>query len=134
MNQARCRDCGTVFFREADETWKTRCVPCFKKSKRAEPVAIDSNWIDRAAAAENKVAALQSQVQQLQNQLAQQQTTIRILTNRPAATATTRLDRELAEHWRSLLQLVHPDKHGGSQGATRMTQWLNEIKGRLPCA
>ena len=130
MTQARCCDCGTVFFREADEDWKKRCVPCFKKAKRAEstPVVIESGyWIDRAA-------ALQSQVAMLQSQVEQQAATIRILSNRPAAAAPSRLDRELAEHWRSLLQLVHPDKHGGSQGATRITQWLNEIKGRLPCA
>ena len=131
MTQARCCDCGTVFFREADEDWKKRCVPCFKKAKRAEstPVVIESGyWIDRAA-------TLQSQVAMLQSQVEQQAATIRQLVGQSLRQpAPSRLDRELAENWRSLLQLVHPDKHGGSQGATRMTQWLNDIKGRLPCA
>ena len=45
----------------------------------------------------------------------------------------SRLDKELAENWRALVQLAHPDKHGGSPGATRLTQWLNDIKPRLPC-
>ncbi|MFE8034369.1 hypothetical protein [Thiohalocapsa marina] len=27
--------------------------------------------------------------------------------------------------WRLLMQLVHPDKHGGSQAALTATQWLN---------
>lgn len=27
--------------------------------------------------------------------------------------------------WRLLMQLVHPDKHGGSQAALAATQWLN---------
>ena len=128
MKRAYCQDCGKSFLREVDEDWKTRCIPCFKKSKRAEPAAIDSYWIDRATVAESKAAALESQVEQ-------QRLTIRQLAalqaTRPASTS---LDRELAEHWRSLVQLVHPDKHGGSPGATRLTQWLNEIKGRLPCA
>ena len=137
MSLVRCKDCGCHFERAADEAWKVRCVPCYKKAKRAEstPVVIESSyWIDRAAALQSQVATLQSQILQLQNQLAQQQFTIRILSNRPAAAAPSRLDRELAENWRALIQLAHPDKHNGSQGATRMTQWLNEIKGRLPCA
>ena len=128
MTMARCKDCGCHFERATDETWKVRCITCFKKSKRAEPAAIDSAWIDRALVAESRAAALESQVEQ-------QRLTIRQLAalqaTRPASTS---LDRELAEHWRSLVQLVHPDKHGGSPGATRLTQWLNEIKGRLPCA
>ena len=126
MKRAHCQDCGKTFLRETDEDWKTRCVPCFKKSKRAESAAADSYWPARAAAAESLAA-------QLQTQLEQQAATIRILSNRPAAAAPSRLDRELAENWRALVQLVHPDKHNGSQGATRLTQWLNDIKPRLPC-
>lgn len=127
MSLVRCKDCGGAFHREADETWKTRCIPCFKKSKRAEPAAIDSHWIDRALAAENKVAALQCQL------YSERQTVEALLANQNAK-PPSRIDRELAEHWRALVQLVHPDKHNGSPGATRLTQWLNDVKGRLPCA
>lgn len=31
--------------------------------------------------------------------------------------------------WRRLLQLAHPDKHGGSEAATKATQWLLENRG-----
>ena len=127
MKEAHCRDCGKTFLREAGEDWKTRCVPCFKKSKRAESAAADSYWPDRAAAAESLAATLQLQVEQ-------QAETIRHLVGQRMRQPTAGgLDRELAENWRSLLQLVHPDKHNGSQGATRLTQWLNDIKQRLPC-
>lgn len=34
------------------------------------------------------------------------------------------LDERLA---RQLLQLCHPDKHGGSRAATEATQWLNAV-------
>lgn len=128
MKRAHCQDCGKSFLREVDEDWKVRCIPCFKKSKRAESLPADSYWPDRAAAAESLAAALQNQVEQ-------QAETIRHLVGQRMRQPTAGgLDRELAEHWRALVQLVHPDKHGGSPGATRMTQWLNDIKGRLPCA
>lgn len=33
---ARCCDCGAPFERAADEQWKLRCFPCWRKSKRPE--------------------------------------------------------------------------------------------------
>ena len=113
MRQAHCRDCGAIFLRDIDEDWKTRCVPCFKKFKRAESVETDSYWPDRARAAESLAATLKRQLEQ-----------------RPVDS----FGKELAENWRALVQLVHPDKHNGSPCATRLTQWLNDIKSRLPCA
>ncbi len=41
------------------------------------------------------------------------------------ADSTSSID---AQRLRQLLQLCHPDKHGGSELAERVTQWLNEIK------
>lgn len=32
------------------------------------------------------------------------------------------------EVWRRLMQLCHPDKHGGSVAANSATQWLNQNK------
>ena len=128
MSLVRCKDCGRHFEQAVDEAWKVHCIPCFKKSKRAEPAAIDSSWVDRALVAESKVTRLQQDIRGLES-------TIHDLVGQSLRQPPpSRLDRELAEHWRALVQLVHPDKHGGSPGATRLTQWLNEIKGRLPCA
>lgn len=39
----------------------------------------------------------------------------------PAEQITLTVD---AAHWRQLLQLVHPDKHGGSKMANEITAWL----------
>ena len=124
MKRAHCQDCGKTFLRETDEDWKTRCVPCFKKSKRAESAAADSYWPDRAAAAESLAATLR-------RELEQQRHTIQVLMQQQRPVDS--FGKELAENWRALVQLVHPDKHNGSQGATRLTQWLNDIKQRLPC-
>lgn len=111
MTRAKCSDCGRGFMRDADETWKTRCIDCFKKSKRADSTTADSYWISRATAAELRADSLERQLSQ----------------------RTSGLDRELAGRIRQLLQYCHPDKHGGSQGATQVTQWLNDLKGRLSC-
>ena len=125
MKRARCQDCGKTFLREIDETWKVRCITCFKKSKRAESEPIDSHWKDRAAAAESLAATLQSKVAHLEI------TVSNLIGQSLRQPPPSRIDRELAEHWRSLVQLVHPDKHGNSQAATIATQWLLSVRGRL---
>ncbi len=129
MKQAHCCECGKRFLREADEEWRVRCIPCYKKFKRSESISVpaDSYWSDRAVAAESLAATLK-------RQLEQQQQTIRKLVALQTARPASSLDRELSEHWRALIQCCHPDKHNGSRGATRLTQWLNDVKGRLPCA
>ena len=33
-----------------------------------------------------------------------------------------------AEMWRRLVQLCHPDRHGGSEASNKATQWLNSIR------
>lgn len=123
MTWVRCKDCGTHFERAADEAWKTRCIPCFKKSKRAESDSDDSVWMRRATTAERELSSVRLELYQAR------QAVEALLSKRPASS----VERELAENWRALVQLVHPDKHNGSQGATRVSQWLNSVKGRLPC-
>lgn len=34
------------------------------------------------------------------------------------------------EELKALLQLVHPDKHGGKESAVRMTQKINQLRGK----
>jgi hypothetical protein len=129
MKRTKCCDCGKTFLREVDEEWKTRCVPCFKKSKRTESLPADSHWRDRATAAEERVLKLERQVEQQAKNL--RVLTAQIGVSKPALSG---LDKELSQNLRSLIQLVHPDKHGGSESANRTTQWLLNVKRRLPCA
>ena len=123
--KAVCVGCGAAFRREDDEDWKTLCVPCFKKSKRAtEPVAADTHWRDRALRAEKQVESLKEEIADWQrdyNQLLAEQ-------------CESDIDRELAEQLPRLLLVCHPDKHGNSQAATKVTQWLLDVRGRLTCA
>jgi hypothetical protein len=92
----------------------------------------DNYWPNRAAVAESRAVVAESRAATLQRQVEQQQQAIRQLVALQAARSFSSLDRELAEHWRALVQCCHPDKHGGSQSATKTTQWLNDVKRRLP--
>lgn len=47
----------------------------------------------------------------------------------PAQVAATPIDRARV---RQLLQLCHPDKHGGSRLAENVTAWLNDLRRGMP--
>lgn len=126
-SMARCCDCGKTFHRDIDETWKTRCVSCFVKSKKREEA--DQQWQVRAIHAERNLAIAENQVEELEQEIDKLQSEVFSLRRNPSG-----LDRELKEHLRALIQYCHPDRHNGSQGATQVTQWLNDVKRRLPCA
>lgn len=38
---------------------------------------------------------------------------------------------EFVRNLRLLIQLCHPDKHGGSEAATRATRWLLSVRNRV---
>lgn len=121
MTRWFCSDCGAAFFRNADETWKTRCVPCFVKHKNTragvvkQPASPDYRTLWEKVNAE--CFRLQRRVADLEQQLA----------NRPCSP----LEPELREYLPRLVQLAHPDRHGGSLAANRATQWLLDVKRRL---
>jgi hypothetical protein len=48
------------------------------------------------------------------------------------ATAEDPLRTELAANLPTLVQLCHPDRHNNSLASTRVTQWLLELRHRLP--
>lgn len=94
---ATCCTCGVTFHRAPDETWKRRCLPCWRASKgRTEPEAD----IDALLDAQYKLGYA-------------------------AGLAAATLDKA---KMRELLQLVHPDRHGGSALATRVTTWLLALR------
>lgn len=140
-SMARCCDCGKTFHRDIDETWKTRCVSCFVKSKKREEA--DQQWQVRAIHAERNLAIAENQVEELEQEINQFQWKMDGLQSEIDKLQSevfslkmnhSGLDRELAEHLRTLLQLAHPDKHGGSVASTKATQWLLTVRNRLPCA
>lgn len=92
-----CRECGHDFY--ADAEWKSVCIHCYKKQKRAE---------DRVYELEEENAKLR----------------VFIETRLPAMIE----DRVDESRLRKLIQLCHPDKHNGSEGANEITQWLLSLR------
>lgn len=116
---AYCCDCGETLYRAADESWKIRCVPCFKKHKAAQSeYGFQPNrWKIQAEQLAKQVEVLQIEISLLNQRRLQ----------------PSWIESELKERLRALIQYCHPDKHGGSSGATQLTQWLNEVRMRI-CA
>lgn len=106
MIESTCTDCGSRFYRQPDETWKRRCLSCWKATKAtAKPTDHAEEcfrWYQRGLEEGRQAAQPPQQIQ---------------------------FDRD---RLRQLLQLCHPDKHGGSDLAQRVTQWLNQIKRGVP--
>lgn len=106
MSDAICKNCGRSFWQ--DEDWKLLCLDCWKARKRQE---------------QSREAELQSEVAQLRTSLAQLR--LNLATARcEAAKARPLLDRKFL---RRVVSLTHPDKHGGSEAATEVTQLLLAI-------
>lgn len=96
-----CTDCGTSFWRNPDEPWKTRCLPCWRKSKGRPPPDDESPAQLRYELHEALIENLR-----LQAQLRE--------ARRPIPPGVLK----------RLLSLAHPDRHGGSRIATETTTWL----------
>lgn len=104
MTTAHCSSCGSPFSRKSDESWKTLCYACWKRSKQSS------------------VPSLGETNTQLRHELHE------------ALEEAARLRRMLMQVERrsaippdvlkKLLHLAHPDKHSGSKIATEATQWL----------
>lgn len=72
-----CTQCGSTFERDASETWKRLCLPCWIATKADKPA--------------------------------------------PAPATPAPIDPTML---RRLIQLCHPDRHGGSEASHTATAWL----------
>lgn len=117
---ATCCDCGEGFWREDAERWKRRCFSCWKADKAAKENARQ----DRAANENNHrnhtCDERELEAWYRRGYEAGHAAAIALGEGPPPPFDKTRL--------RELLQLCHPDKHGGSELANKVTQWLAEIK------
>lgn len=118
-----CRDCGFVF--PALGEWQTRCRTCYAtfKAAQGDTPATDIATVRRALLdAESENAALRRQLADL---AADRDRWRRKAMGKPEAARTTKTGIP-ADHWRRLVQLAHPDRHGGSEAANAATRWLLE--------
>ncbi len=99
-----CTSCGSTFWRDPAESWKTLCLSCWRDSKAKADRQADNLQIrlDRALV-EN--AVLHSRLARLE--------------------AGSGIPPEMLAR---LIRLAHPDRHQGSEVATKATQWLLSIR------
>ena len=130
-----CCDCREQFEVEEAKAWANRCLPCWialqdrqgKKKVEALQAEVDY-WKSRASTVDRTVEnRLAEQVRELQHQITKLQ--LDLMTARAKATTT---GKSLPADWRDylprLIQLCHPDRHGGSELSNRATVWLLGLK------
>lgn len=109
-----CINCGEWFDDDGDE-WKVRCLECWREWKATQGPAIPK----RRRPSAGEVLLLRLENARLRHEL----TTMK---NQPA------LPEDFKAHLPRLLQLCHPDRHGGSAAANMATAWLLEQRKLLP--
>lgn len=104
-----CPACGATYFKE--QPWKRVCLDCYIDAKRAEEGEPPRDRTHKAKPKQERASGFNSD--DFWGKF--HQSTAK---PRPSAGA---IDKEML---RRLIQLCHPDKHGGSVAATTATQWL----------
>lgn len=129
---ATCCDCGTRFFREAAEHWKTRCIPCFKASKgKQESGGLATYWEKRARELDSENNELADAYSALEAETERLRETVCKLQQQKPSSSPQWLIAEFREQIRRLLLCCHPDKHGNSEAATKATQFLLRVRDTL---
>jgi len=100
-----CTQCGAY---AGDEAWRRYCRKCFAEQKRQEETSLR----ERNYELESQIDDLLAEVRRLR-----EKEEIRHVTD--------------VKRVQALLQLCHPDKHGGSELAKSTTQWLLKLKTML---
>lgn len=107
--RAKCQKCGVGFEREPGETWKRLCLDCWKDSKAKQ---------------ESAEYLLRAQLYAVQERLHQAEVRARQLELQQQAAVGSQFN---VEELKTLRRLVHPDRHGGSEASTRLSQRINQM-------
>lgn len=99
-----CENCGASFYRDTTETWKRKCLTCWKRTKSVST----STFGETSSHLRHELHEALAEAARLRRRLMQAE--------RQSAIPGDMLKR--------LIALAHPDKHGNSKIATEATQWL----------
>ena len=121
MERRKCPQCGTEF--EADQPWKRICLDCWIANKNRKEQR-------QAEQLQAEAARLREENERYRRLHLDQQSRIASL----ELALTTERSRPPSPRYnghtippdmlKRLIQLAHPDRHGGSVAATVATQWL----------
>lgn len=131
MIEKTCIECGDSFEVDEAKAWATRCLPCWiaqqdrQGKKKVDALKAEVNYWRNRAQGKGDVAelddlrrqidVLRAQNRRLHADLAQARRSAAPV-NRGAVIPEGMLPR--------LIQLCHPDRHGGSVAANKATVWL----------
>lgn len=123
-----CCDCGREFLALGE--WQVRCRTCYARFKAAEAAGPDIAVLQAEnARLRTELTAAMSERARLLRESFTLRLEVDILRLQLHAKQDTRRPGPIPrEQWRRLLQLVHPDRHGGSPAATEATKWLLEVR------
>jgi hypothetical protein len=117
-----CSECMRLFERGESESWKRRCLDCWRRSKTTEKASTPDPYATGYAAGRAEGLAERMAAHQRGFEAGRAYGRAEAARSAPAVSA---IDKTRV---RQLLQLVHPDRHGGSALATEVTTWLLEIR------
>lgn len=119
---ASCATCGDRFERPASDAWKRLCVACWRRGKSAQAPASDDRYT--AGFTAGRLAGLRDRLDAYARGVEAGRAQALADAAKPAAAAATFDKARL----RQLLQLCHPDRHGGAELATAVTTWLLSLR------
>lgn len=123
MPMKPCKDCGSHFYFQDGEQWKLLCLDCWKESKRREtgPATYSGNG---ASGIDERIhRAVVAERDRLRGRLALMEARLALSSCQPEPM----FDRD---DLRALRRLCHPDRHNGSEAATRMSQKISQVIAR----
>ncbi|PIE71621.1 MAG: hypothetical protein CSA22_02000 [Deltaproteobacteria bacterium] len=113
-----CTKCGKLFKRNTDEPWKQLCLSCYHRQQRQTDRSSQDDaayWRSRYYDEKRKIEQLTSSLHSLGAFDSRQ---------------STDLGAFMKDNLKTILLLVHPDKHRGLPAATRITQDLLDFRKR----
>ena len=126
-----CVECKQPFEVEETKAWATRCLPCWiaqqdrQGKKKVESLQQEVDYWRNRATGKCDVAELEDLRRQIDSLRKQNQRLQADLTLAQKTTAPWHRGSGIPpEMLRRLIQLAHPDRHGGSDAANTATQWL----------
>ena len=126
----KCRQCGETFTYEQGEEWKRICLECWIQNKNKSDFAKNFEHFWNRKSSREQEQFFQEHFSQFGRTFGGFGQRDRSFDGRHKGRpgGDSGLEAEFQENLRALLMLCHPDKHGGSALATRITQWLLKWK------
>ena len=131
-----CCDCKEPFEVEESKAWATRCLPCWiaqqdrQGKRKVESLQAEVDyWRSRANGGPANTATIEA-LQQKVGQLESDNLKLRLelMTTKAKTAAGKSLPADWRDYLPRLIQLCHPDRHGGSEAANKATVWLLALK------